>query len=197
MISVKQLVLRMTMGVQVGRVDMYAGDTVPKGWLLCDGSAVSRTTYKGLFDIIGTKYGAGNGSTTFNLPDMRGRVGVGVSSSYALGATGGEATHTLTVTEMPSHNHNSKSLTGSIGVRRWVTGGGTVGNVVTYASGIASLGTDTVTAQSGCAASAGTSTEQSRVNINATHTHDSQGGNTAHNNMQPYMALNYIIFAGV
>lgn len=61
----------------VGEVMDYAGPTPPSGWLVCDGSAVSRTTYAALFAAIGTAWGAGDGSTTFNLPDMRGRVGAG------------------------------------------------------------------------------------------------------------------------
>ena len=57
---------------EAGVIQMYAGTTPPDGWLLCDGSAVSRTTYAALFAVIGTTYGAGDGSTTFNLPDLRG-----------------------------------------------------------------------------------------------------------------------------
>jgi hypothetical protein len=60
-----------------GMVAAYAGSSAPSGWLLCDGTAVSRTTYSALFAAIGTSYGAGDGSTTFNLPDLRGRVPVG------------------------------------------------------------------------------------------------------------------------
>jgi microcystin-dependent protein len=76
--------------------------------LLCDGSAVSRSTYSDLFDAIGTTYGAGNGSTTFNVPDLRGRVPVGVdgtagrlSANDALGNSGGAEKKTLGVTEIP------------------------------------------------------------------------------------------------
>jgi microcystin-dependent protein len=89
----------------------YAGRNVQDGWLLCDGSAVSRTTYADLFTAIGTTYGTGDGSTTFTLPDMRGRTAIGAGqgpslSNRPLGATGiGEEMHTLSTAEMPAHSH--------------------------------------------------------------------------------------------
>ena len=83
--------------------------TAPSGYLLEDGSAISRSTYADLFAVIGTTYGAGNGSTTFNLPDSRGRVGVNLNSSDVefdtIGEKYGEKAHTLTVAEIPSHTH--------------------------------------------------------------------------------------------
>jgi len=90
----------------------YGGTTAPAGWLLCDGSAFSRTTYADLFAVLGTAYGVGDGLTTFNVPDMCGRVPVGLdvadahlSAADALGETGGEENHTLTTAEMPAHTH--------------------------------------------------------------------------------------------
>jgi len=80
-----------------GSISMYAGSTAPTGYLLCDGSAVSRTTYADLFTAIGTTYGTGDGSTTFNLPNLKGKVAVGLNSADTsfdtLGETGGDKTH--------------------------------------------------------------------------------------------------------
>lgn len=89
---------------------MFAGTSAPTGWLLCQGQAVSRTTYVTLWEIIGTTYGVGNGSTTFNLPDLRGRTAIGAGqgpglTNRNLGVTVGAETHTLTVSQMPVHNH--------------------------------------------------------------------------------------------
>ena len=74
--------------IPVGIVQAFAGTTTPQGWLLCDGSAVSRTTYAALFAVIGTTYGAGNGSTTFNLPNLTNRFIQGNSTSGSVKAAG-------------------------------------------------------------------------------------------------------------
>ena len=97
-------------GVPSGVLLPFAGGTVPDGYLLCDGSAVNRTTYARLFAAIGTTWGAGNGSTTFNLPDGRGRtlIGAGTGSGLTertLGETLGEESHVLITDEMPAHDH--------------------------------------------------------------------------------------------
>jgi microcystin-dependent protein len=70
----------------VGSIQAYGGATAPCGWLLCQGQAISRATYAELFDVIGTSFGAGNGSTTFNVPDLRGRFAEGLASGDTLGA---------------------------------------------------------------------------------------------------------------
>lgn len=101
-----------------GALIMWAGSssTPPTGWLVCDGTAISRTTYSGLYAVIGTTFGTGDGSTTFNLPDMRDRFVVGAGTTYSRNDKGGAATanlahthttgdHALTTAELASHSH--------------------------------------------------------------------------------------------
>lgn len=92
-----------------GAILPYAGSSAPSGYLLCDGSAVSRTTYAALFTVVGTTYGVGDGSTTFNLPDLRAKVPAGYKAADAnfgtLGSSVGEAAHALSVAELASHSH--------------------------------------------------------------------------------------------
>lgn len=113
-----------------GSVIDYAGTIAPSGWLLCAGQAISRTTYSDLFTAIGTTYGVGDGTTTFNVPDLRGRVvagkddmngtaanrlttgGSGINGA-SLGAVGGTQTHTLSTSEMPAHVHSGGFGSGS------------------------------------------------------------------------------------
>lgn len=81
------------------------GDPCPE-LMICDGRAISRTTYATLFAKLGATFGAGNGSTTFNIPNTADRVLVGVSGTIVRGATGGAKTHTLTTAELPAHTHS-------------------------------------------------------------------------------------------
>lgn len=98
----------------IGATIEWHSDIIPENWLLCDGQAVSRTDYAELFNVLGTKFGTGDGSTTFNLPDVQGKVAVGKDENDTdfdeLGKTGGEKEHTLTITEMPDHSHKADSL---------------------------------------------------------------------------------------
>lgn len=101
--------------VPSGAILDFAGNTPPSGYLLCDGSAVSRSTYSTLFGVIGTIWGAGNGTTTFNLPDLRRRVTVGSGGTptstigSSIGNIGGDETHILTEAQIPSHTHTLKA----------------------------------------------------------------------------------------
>ena len=97
--------------VNTGTVMSWSNSTIPSGFLECDGSAVSRTTYSALFAVISTDYGTGDGSSTFNLPNLQDKTMVGASSGKAYSTTGGAesvstSNHTLTTSEIPSHDHN-------------------------------------------------------------------------------------------
>ena len=94
------------LAVPSGVILPYGGAVAPTGFLLCNGVAVSRTTYSLLFSAIGTAFGAGDGSTTFNLPNMQGNFPVGAGGSYAVGATGGANSVTLLETQIPAHTHS-------------------------------------------------------------------------------------------
>jgi microcystin-dependent protein len=159
------------MAITAGTIIPYAGSSAPTGFLLCDGSAVSRTTYADLFAVVGTTYGSGDGSTTFNVPDLRGRVPAGKDNmggsaasrltsttmtpdGNTLGATGGEQTHTLVTSEIPSHTHTIRTFA--------------LGNSGTQQVANSSAGGGTMTS-------------------NAT------GGGGAHNNVQPTLIVDYII----
>jgi len=149
-----------------GAVQLYAGATAPSNWLLCDGTAVSRTTYSALFTVCSTTYGAGDGSTTFNLPDLRGRVPIGAGAgtgltARTLGVTAGAETVTLSSAEIPAHTHPYTLDYSNTG-----TAGGSTGLPGTGSSPNASF---------------------------PTNTSSNTGGDGAHNNIQPVLALSYII----
>lgn len=198
-----------------GIVFPFAGSTAPQGYLLCDGSAVSRTDYADLFTAIGTTYGAGDGSTTFNVPDLSGRVVIGVSNRHALGSTGGEATHVLTSSELPAHVHEVPShghanditattpeLTHSItqpvfkytrsnsNATKYWRYGSSVNNSAGNASG--SRSTNAAVADH----AATDCTVTGSITASDALTTDSYGTGSAHNNMQPYSVINYIISTG-
>lgn len=90
--------------VPIGTILMWATNVPPEGWLLCNGKEASRTAYPELFKVLGTSVGAA-GSSSFKIPDLSGRFPLGASNTHSLHSAGGSETHTLTVSEMPAHNH--------------------------------------------------------------------------------------------
>lgn len=125
-----------------GTVVWKASTNVPTGWLECNGAAVSRTTYSALFADIGTTYGTGDGSTTFNLPaqarvTLVGRGGSGTATlANTVGSTGGAETHTLSIGEIPSHTHSYFAPTAGtlVGAGATATVSNTTGNNSTSGS---------------------------------------------------------------
>lgn len=193
--------------VEPGVVVDYAGSAAPSGWLLCDGSAVSRTgANAALFAAIGTAWGVGDGSTTFNVPDLRGRTAIGVGTgsgltARALAATGGAETVALSTGEMPthnhtttesahnhtqnSHNHSQNAHSHDMNFGSFSTSAGAT-SLAIPTSGIQLAGTYAQTA-SNVAATATNQAASTGLTIN------NNGSGTAHNNMQPWAALNKII----
>lgn len=92
-------------GGDPGDVKISVALTLPAGWVVCNGQALGRTTFSDLFAAIGTTWGVGDGSTTFNVPDFRDRAPIGVSGTKALGTTGGQSAIALTIPQLPAHTH--------------------------------------------------------------------------------------------
>lgn len=168
----------------IGAIQAYAGSTAPTKWLICDGSAVSRTTYSLLFNAIGTTFGSGDGSSTFNLPDLRGRTPLGAGSIAAstmtdengrelsitagqinksLGEMGGESYHTQNTAEMARHRHD---------VYRTTWGDGPIATGVMYDKA------------------------DTNKDIYSILTMSETGQGKSMNNLPPYTTVNYIIYAG-
>lgn len=197
----------------IGRIIAFPGNSVPFGFLECDGSAVSRTDYADLFAIVGTSYGAGDGSTTFNLPNLSGKAVLGVSQAHALGSSGGEEEHTISSAETPEHSHevpthtHGNTLTATTPqlshtitqpVMKYTrldgnTGNGGAGSLVSRYNGRSNATMSRATslavgdhAETACTVTGG-------IADCAAMDTGSTGAGGAHNNMMPYLSLRYCI----
>jgi microcystin-dependent protein len=171
--------------IPTGTIHMYAASAAPSAqWLICDGSAVSRTTYNVLYALIGTTYGVGNGTTTFNLPTFQSRVPVGLNAGdtnfATLGQVGGETNHTLSWSEMPVHyhgvndpGHNHDSISGA---QPAITSGSSTNRLTLSGSAQQITWGTTQTTWNG-----------SNISI------QNAGSGGAHNNLQPYSVCQYLI----
>lgn len=176
--------------LQPGVIQMFAGASAPAGWLLCRGQAISRTAYAALFAAIGTAYGAGDGSTTFNLPDLRDRFPVGAGSTYALNAKGGANTVTLTKEQsgLPAHGHGFTqpkipNHTHGMG-NLWSNGSGSE-TAYTMQSSRVRTTRNTTSSGGGGACTGGAVTSHAGANASQ-----------AHENRPPYIGINFIICTG-
>lgn len=197
----------------VGTILDYAGSSAPAGWLLCYGQEVSRTSYAALFAILGTTYGVGDSSTTFNLPDCRGRVRAGldnmggtsaarlstVLTSTTLGETGGAQQITLSTSELPSHTHAFSATTDSDGAHT---------HTVTHQRSAQLAGSDNGVVGKPLVDDTEPKSHNNQPTPNTTssdgaHMHtlsgttDASGTGGGHDNVQPTIMFNTIIYAGV
>jgi microcystin-dependent protein len=165
----------------ISEVKIVAFNFAPKGWSLCNGQLLSINQNQALFSLLGTTYG-GNGSTTFGLPNLQGRVPLHFGQGFTQGAVGGETNHTLTVQEMAAHTH----LVQVDNTTAASSNASTPGNTVTFGQsiGIPSSGSNFAASMYGAPTPAGTLSPNSISNA---------GGSQAHENEQPYLVLNYVI----
>lgn len=170
-------------------IQIFAGNFAPRGWMFCEGQSLPIANFSAIFSLLGTMYG-GNGTTTFNLPDLRGRVPVGVGQGPGLpsitqGQMAGTAAHTLSLAEMPAHNHAATiqaRLNGS------ADGPTTASPSNAYpATGTRAAPMDNIYAATNPTVAMGTSA------VSATATIANAGNSQPHNNMQPYLGIRYII----
>lgn len=165
----------------------YGGASAPSGYLLCYGQAISRTTYAALYTAIATSYGVGNGSTTFNVPDLRGRVPVGIDNmggsdagildiANTLGLTGGEQKHTMTTSELVTHTHvqDAHTHTPNDGAQFRTDDSASANTIQSVGSG-------------------GLDNGRASATTEATATNQNTGSSTPFNVMQPYQIFSYII----
>jgi microcystin-dependent protein len=161
----------------IGEIRMFGGNFAPAGWAFCDGSLVAISQNDALFNLIGTTYG-GDGQATFALPDLRGRLplhqgqGTGLSN-YTLGETGGVEQVTLTVNQIPVHNHALNAAS--------------TGQVLSPLNALPAVATSTQTGVEVYGPVAANPTTFNNQTIAA------DGGSQPHSNFQPYLCVDFII----
>lgn len=164
----------------IAEIRLFAGNFAPRGWAFCAGQILTISQNTALFALLGTTYG-GNGQTTFALPDLRGRVAVGPGAgpglpSINLGQMSGEPTHTLIITEMPAHNHATQTTARAASASDTTAPTNAFPGASSNRDNIYSAATDTTLNPNAVAVTVGIA-----------------GGSQPHNNMQPYLGMNYII----
>jgi microcystin-dependent protein len=175
----------------------FGGSSAPSGFLLCDGTAVSRTTYADLFTAIGTSYGTGDGSTTFNLPDVRQRFPLGKAAAgtgSSLGASGGAIDHTHST---PAHSHTVAAHTHSVPAHyhsslqasESSTASGSSGNHIVSNN----TGGSRTFAGSSIGNTGGVDGDAAMTSGSASPATDSSGSGTSGANNPPYLVMNFII----
>lgn len=199
--------------VPIGAILNWSTATAPTGWILCEGQQVSRLTYKGLFDVIGTTFGAGDGSTTFNVPDFRGRFALSKAAAgtgSVLASTGGALDHTHSGGTTSSDGAATTSSDGAATTSSdgGHTHSGTTGDESAFSVVDNTGGGSTISVAKGGGGVSGnhqhgfsTSSDGSHTHTigNHTHTignHTHTGGTTSSNN-PAYLVVNSIIFTGV
>jgi len=149
----------------LAEIKIVSFNFAPRGWAQCNGQLMAINQNQALFSLLGTVYG-GNGQTTFGLPNFQGRVPLHFGNGFTLGEIAGQESHTLIITEMPTHSHivsasSAAPDAGSMANNSWAANAGAYGSNVTTVMNPASIG--------------------------------SQGGSQPHTNIQPYLVLNFVI----
>lgn len=201
----------------IGNIIAFTGSAIPEGYLECDGSAISRLDYADLFDVIGTTYGSGDGSSTFNLPNLSGKVSMGVSNNYLIGSTGGEYSHVLLTSETPVHYHEvpqhthqntfsattpslSHTITQPVVTYVKLNGAKAGRPIASQRTPYKSVATATMTRSTNLAIAdhpATACTVTGGITDCPAFDTESTGGGVAHNNMMPYLAVRYLIKYGI
>ena len=195
-----------TNGTPTGGLMLWPTASPPANWLICNGSAVSRATYATLFAVVGTTFGVGDGSTTFNLPNYTDRMPIGAGSSYAVNAQGGAASTTLTTTQLPAHTHSassssSSSFSGSAGTTSavdlnhthsynlgFITGGGPFAQVTLNNAGPVNTSAASIDLNH-----SHTFTPAGSVSTSTSTSIGSTGSGAAFTNLPPYLGIYFII----